>query len=323
MIIFAGKPPDGLKMNGSSGTRRVYLRNGQISLNKTCKFRSILYKLLFIKEDFVRFRNFAAFLAPFTLLLAVSCAETKPVIRDDKECVEPQSSAEYEQRLFAANRAASAADFYLAGMAALDAGELKTALASFKKAALYDESWPLPAIEAAFLSAALDDPAEALNLAEKARKLAPKNPRTPRLLGGLLLAAGGDCAKAYELISESMAMRPGDEQSCLPLLIDAAICAKKYGEAESALKTAIEKNPAEISNFIKLAAVYEATGRLDEAEKALKKTVELSGGKQAFKSELYRFYLRNGMEKKAADEAKKINEKKPGKKMRPLKPSKK
>lgn len=271
----------------------------------------------------MRFKELTAFLAPIYILAAVSCAETKPIVYDPSGCLEPQSSAEYEERFFAANRKAAAVDFYSAGIAALECGERNTALSAFKKAALYDEEWPLPAIEAASLSAALDEPAQALKLAEKAYKLAPKNPRTSRLLGGLLLATGGDCAEAYDLISESITLRPGDKESSSPFLIDAAICAKKFGEAENLLKAAIDASPAEISNFLKLAAVCEAAGRLEEAEKALKKTVELSGGKQAFKSELYRFYSRNGYDKKAADEAKKINEKKRGKKMRPLKPSKK
>jgi tetratricopeptide (TPR) repeat protein len=140
-------------------------------------------------------------------------------------------------------------------------------------AALYESSLEVnPALVPALIGLArikathLDNPQEALELARKARSLAPQNPAVSHLLGTLVFQSG-DYTWAYSLLRESSIQLSEDAEVLFDLAW--ACCALgRWDEAVVAMERVVQLKPAsrildEATTFLRMDAVMD---NLTEAE---------------------------------------------------------
>lgn len=138
-----------------------------------------------------------------------------------------------------------------------------------------------------------------------ARNGSPKDPDVNRTCAKVLAGIGrfDDAIECWRRVKEALPQDMEADQMIGKLSVDKTIKKGKYEEAESTTDTmadkaeqaarkgesqrqtpeqkfreAIEKNPADVANYIELAEILAAEARFDEAKKVLAKALEASGG---------------------------------------------
>jgi len=158
-------------------------------------------------------------------------------------------------------------------------GDNDKAVAAYDKALKLNPKLIAPLVKLAQLQAGpLKNPDKAMELATKARELAPHDPRVAGVLGGITYQAG-DYPKAYSLLQESVGALP-DNPSVLRALAWASYSQGKVDEARKSMQHVLKASPTpaqsdDATSFLELTALdrgaKDLAASLPKVEGVLKK----------------------------------------------------
>jgi len=206
------------------------------------------------------------------------------------------------------------------GRALASAGDLAGAAEQYRKVTAVFPTWGLAQIELAEVLIALggDDPGLDRTLTA-ARTLEPLNPRA-WTLSGRWADRRGDLGGGLDCWSRVVQLRP-DVIEARERLGALLVAAGRAGEAGPHLARVVEARPEDRTTRAILAEVLEGVGDLAGAEVQLRALVAAAPKNPSYRRRLTDFLERTGQAQKAAAEARRADELRPGRKLRALPPS--
>ncbi|MBI5544890.1 MAG: tetratricopeptide repeat protein [Deltaproteobacteria bacterium] len=200
------------------------------------------------------------------------------------------------------------------------AGDMVGAAQQLKKLTNAFPTWGLAQVELAevLLRTGGDDPTLEKVLVD-ARALEPLNPRV-WLFSGRFFELKGEPSRAIEAYERATQLRPDlvDAHERLGAL---QASAGHLGPAVAHLRVVVEARPEDRTARANLAEAHERQGELEEAERHWRSLADSAPQNVAYRRRLVDFYDRLGESEKAAAEVKKLDAKRPSRRLRPLQPS--
>lgn len=186
------------------------------------------------------------------------------------------------------------------GMKAQADGNLVAAHRAFSVATQLLPDWPLPLLQLGIVEQTLDPHnGAALDCFTRAVQLAPRNPRARHLLGAAYARAERWHDAERELV-QALLLRPR-MLDVLVVLAQVQQAAAKAPEAIETWRKVLEVSGQHTGAWTALAELFEATGQLDEAERALLAITRVQPRVAYNHYRLAQFYERVGKPHKARE----------------------
>lgn len=223
--------------------------------------------------------------------------------------------------LIALLQAADPAADFDRGRAFAAAGDAKAAAAAFERATRTFPTWGLAWLELAdtLLKDGSNPPLLERALVN-AQRLETTNPRAFRL-SAEWHEQRGETLPALEAYQRALGLRPDQAElrGRIGLLL---VQEGRFSEALAHLEAFLADHPDDRGLRLNLAEAYEKTGALKKAERELALVCEAAPASVLYRRRLAEFLERNGQKERAAEQFRRLDEKRPTKKMRPLPASK-